>query len=68
MEETRLFRRLEADYLPVTKQLEGHKKDKERISIFICCNGDGSYKIPLWVVDSILKNKCHFYLLQWRWL
>ncbi|KAK3213144.1 hypothetical protein Dsin_017850 [Dipteronia sinensis] len=49
MDETGLFFRLEADHSLATKQLEGRKKDKERITIDVCCNG-GSDKVPLWVI------------------
>ena len=52
MDETGLFYRLEADYLLATKQLEGRKKDKQRITVAVCCNGDGSDKVPLWVISK----------------
>ncbi|XP_022880803.1 CENP-B homolog protein 2-like [Olea europaea var. sylvestris] len=52
MNETELFYRLEADHSLATKQLEGRKKDKERITV-VCCNGDGSDKVPLWVIDFV---------------
>ncbi|XP_074327476.1 uncharacterized protein LOC141665387 [Apium graveolens] len=45
MDETGLFYRLEVDHSLATKQLEGRKKDKERITIAVCCNGDGSDKM-----------------------
>ncbi|KAL6544350.1 hypothetical protein OROGR_010847 [Orobanche gracilis] len=37
------------DHSLATKQLEGRKKDKERITVAICCNGDESEKVPLWI-------------------
>lgn len=40
------------------KQLEGRKKDKERITIVVCCNGDGSDKVPLWVIDKYANPRC----------
>ncbi|XP_074377759.1 CENP-B homolog protein 2-like [Apium graveolens] len=58
MDETRLFYRLEADHSLATKQLEGRKKDKERITIVVCCNGDGSNKVPLWVIGKYAKPRC----------
>lgn len=48
MDEIGLFYRLEADHSLATKQLEGRKKDNERITVAVCCNGDGSDKVPLW--------------------
>ncbi|KAL5756639.1 hypothetical protein ACOSQ2_021385 [Xanthoceras sorbifolium] len=36
MDEIGLFFRLEADHSLATKQLEGYKKDKERIIIAVC--------------------------------
>ncbi|MFQ6634156.1 hypothetical protein Gotur_010404 [Gossypium turneri] len=50
MDETDLFYRLQADHSLGTKQLEGRKKDKERLTVVVCCNGDGSDKVPLWVI------------------
>ena len=58
MDETGLFYRLEADHSLATKQLEGRKKDKERITIDVCCNGDGSDKVPLWVIGKYAKPRC----------
>ncbi|KAL6578726.1 hypothetical protein OROMI_008942 [Orobanche minor] len=54
--EIRLFYRLEADHSLATKHLEGRKKDKERITVAVCCNGDGSDKVPLWVIEF-----CHLF-------
>ncbi|XP_022852907.1 CENP-B homolog protein 2-like [Olea europaea var. sylvestris] len=53
MDETILFYRLEADHSLATKQLERRKKDKERITVVVCCNGDGSDKVPLWIIDFV---------------
>ena len=58
MDETGLFYRLEADYSLATKQLEGRKKDKEQITIIVYCNGDGSDKVPLWVIGKYAKPRC----------
>jgi hypothetical protein len=30
-----------------TKQLEGRKQNKEQLTLALCCNGDGSDKLPL---------------------
>ncbi|MBA0862956.1 hypothetical protein Goshw_014835, partial [Gossypium schwendimanii] len=40
MDETCVFYRLQVDHSRVTKQLEGQKKDKKRLTIVVCCNGD----------------------------
>ncbi|XP_055812080.1 CENP-B homolog protein 2-like [Solanum dulcamara] len=45
MDETELFYQLEADHSLAIKQLEGRKKDKERITLALCCNDDGSEKV-----------------------
>ncbi|CAK8567014.1 unnamed protein product [Lathyrus sativus] len=45
MDETGLFYRLQADHSLATKQHEGRKQDKERLTVVICCNEDGSEKI-----------------------
>ncbi|KAG8377334.1 hypothetical protein BUALT_Bualt08G0022400 [Buddleja alternifolia] len=52
MDETGLFYRMQADNSLATKQLEGCKQNKERITIFICCNGDGSDKPFLWIIAN----------------
>ncbi|KAK1562050.1 hypothetical protein Q3G72_005338 [Acer saccharum] len=58
MDETGLFFRLEVDHSLATKQLEGRKKDKERITIAVCCNGDGSDKVPLWIIGKNANPRC----------
>ncbi|KAL4339691.1 hypothetical protein GQ457_08G036670 [Hibiscus cannabinus] len=58
LDETGLFYRLQADHSLATKQLEGRKQDKERLTIAICCNEDGSEKIPLWVIGKYAKPRC----------
>jgi len=40
-----------------TKQLEGCKQNKERLTLALYCNGDGSDKLPLWVIEKY-KNPC----------
>ncbi|XP_055835082.1 CENP-B homolog protein 2-like [Solanum dulcamara] len=45
MDETGLFYRLEADHSLATKQLEGRKKDKERITLAFCCNDEGIQEV-----------------------
>uniref|UniRef100_A0A8C0Z9I1 CENP-B homolog protein 2-like n=1 Tax=Cyanistes caeruleus TaxID=156563 RepID=A0A8C0Z9I1_CYACU len=58
MDETGLFYRLQPDRSLATKQLEGKKQDKERLTIVICCNEDGSEKIPLWIIGKYTKPRC----------
>ncbi len=49
----------QADNSLASKQLEGRKQNKERITLTICCNGDGSNRLPLWVIGKY-KNPCCF--------
>ncbi|XP_074325951.1 CENP-B homolog protein 2-like [Apium graveolens] len=58
MDETGLFYRLQADHSLATKQLEGRKQDKERLTVVIWCNEDGSEKIPLWIIGKYAKPRC----------
>ena len=58
MDETCLFYRMQADNSLATKQLEGRKQNKERITIVICTNGDGSDKVPLWIIGKFLNPRC----------
>ncbi|XP_065866608.1 CENP-B homolog protein 2-like [Euphorbia lathyris] len=58
MDETGLFYRMQADNSLATKQLEGRKQNKERITIAICCNADGSDKLPLWIIGKFLNPRC----------
>ena len=58
MDETGLFYRLQADHSLATKQPEGRKQDKERLTVVICCNEDGSEKIPLWIIGKYEKPRC----------
>jgi hypothetical protein len=49
----------QADNSLATKQLEGCKQNKERLTLALCCNGDSSDKLPLWVIEKY-KNPCCF--------
>ncbi|GJS17954.1 retrovirus-related pol polyprotein from transposon TNT 1-94 [Tanacetum coccineum] len=53
-----LFFRLQPDHSLATMQLEGKKQDKERLTVAICCNEDGSEKLPLRIIWEYAKNKC----------
>ncbi|GKD45001.1 CENP-B homolog protein 2-like protein [Tanacetum coccineum] len=55
MDETGLFFRLQPDHSLATMQLEGKKQDKERLTVAICCNEDGSEKLPLWIIGKYAK-------------
>ncbi|KAJ0034129.1 hypothetical protein Pint_25249 [Pistacia integerrima] len=58
VDETRLFYRLQPHHSLATKQLEGKKQDKERLTIVVCCNEDGSEKIPLWIIGKYANPRC----------
>jgi hypothetical protein len=49
----------QADNSLASKQLEGCKQNKEWITLAICCNGDGSDRLSLWVIGKY-KNPCCF--------
>jgi len=49
----------QADNSLAIKQLEGHKQNKERLTLALCCNGNGSDKLPLWVIEKY-KNPRYF--------
>ncbi|MBA0776310.1 hypothetical protein Gotri_011319 [Gossypium trilobum] len=44
MDKIGLFYRLQVDHSLATKQLEGRKKDKERLTAVVCCNGDDFFR------------------------
>jgi hypothetical protein len=48
----------QADNSLVTKQLEGRKLNKERLTLALCCNEDGSDKLPLWVIKKYKNPHC----------
>ena len=58
MDETGLFWRMQADSSLATKQLEGRKQNKERVTITICANADGSDKFPLWIIGKSFNPRC----------
>ena len=53
-----MFFRLQPDHSLATMQLEGKKQDKERLTVAICCNEDGSEKLPLWIIGKYAKPRC----------
>ena len=42
----------QADRSLATRQLEGCKKAKERLTFVVCANGDDFDKVPLWVIGN----------------
>ena len=38
--------------------MEGRKTNKERITIAVCTNADGSHKLPLLVINKSLNPHC----------
>jgi type I site-specific restriction-modification system R (restriction) subunit len=49
----------QANNYRATKQLEGRKQNKERLTLALFYNGDGFDKLPLWVIEKY-KNPCCF--------
>jgi hypothetical protein len=41
-----------------TKQLEGRKQNKERLTLAVCCNAHGSDKFPLLVIGKYENLRC----------
>ncbi|KAL2227918.1 UNVERIFIED_CONTAM: Tigger transposable element-derived protein 4, partial [Sesamum indicum] len=58
LDEIGLFYSLQADHSLTTKQLEGRKQDKERLTVVICYNKDGLENIPLWIIGKHAKPRC----------
>jgi len=58
MDEIGLFYRMQADNSLATKQHKGRKQNKERITITVCCNADGSDKLPLWIIGKSFRPCC----------
>jgi|GraSoiStandDraft_52_1057288.scaffolds.fasta_scaffold34078_1 hypothetical protein len=58
MDETGLFYRLEPDHTLATRRLSGRKKDKERITIALCANADGSHKLDPLIIGKFAKPRC----------
>jgi DDE superfamily endonuclease/Tc5 transposase DNA-binding domain/Fission yeast centromere protein N-terminal domain len=58
MDETGLFFRLEPDTTLATQRLNGKKKDKERLTIALCCNGNGTHKLMPFVIGKYANPRC----------
>lgn len=79
MDETWLFYRLQPDHSLATKQLEGNKQDKEKLTIIICYNDGGSEFFFLWFIDKYAKPRyfknvnlssmnCEYHANKWVWM
>ncbi len=64
MDETWLFYRLQLNHSLATKQLEGKKQDKERLTIVICYNKDGFEKF---LYGSLVSMINHGVSRMWTW-
>jgi hypothetical protein len=49
---------LEPDRTLATQRLSGRKKNKERLSIALCTNADGSHKLNPLVIGKYAKPRC----------
>jgi len=58
MDETALFYRLEPDHSLATQRLAGRKKDKERLSIALCANSNGSHKLKPLIIGKYARPRC----------
>lgn len=58
VDETGLFFRMQASRFLATKQLEGKKVDKQRLTVVACVNASGSEKLPLWVIGKYARPRC----------
>lgn len=57
MDETGLFYRLEPNRTLATHRLSGRKKQKERLTIALTSNADGSIKLPPFVINKFVKPR-----------
>jgi len=48
----------QADNSLATKQLEGRKQNNECLTLAVCCNADGSNKLPLLVIGKYENPRC----------
>ena len=49
---------MEPDKTLATRWLSGRKKSKERLSIALCANADGSHKLPPLVIGKYANPRC----------
>ena len=57
MDETGLQYRMLPDHSSSSRQLEGRKQGKLRLSTVTCANVDGSDKLPLWIIGKFVKPR-----------
>lgn len=73
MDETALFWKLTPDRTLATKAGSGGKKSKDRITLALTCNADGSEKFEPWIIGKsknprCLKGiNCKLLRIQYRW-
>jgi len=58
MDETSLFWKLTPDRTLATKAGSGGKKAKDRITLALTCNADGSEKLEPWVISKSKNPRC----------
>ncbi|CAB5377260.1 unnamed protein product [Rhizophagus irregularis] len=58
MNEIGLFYQLEPDQTLATQRLSGRKKCKERLSVALCSNADGSYKLKPLIIGKYANPRC----------
>lgn len=54
-DETGLLWKLTPDRSLSTRTIPGRKREKARVTIHLCCNMDGSDKVPLWFIGQAQK-------------
>lgn len=52
------FYRLEPDRTLASRRLSGRKKNKERLSVALCANADGSHKLPPLIIGKYANPRC----------
>jgi hypothetical protein len=69
MDETGLFWKMSPDRTLVTKAQSGGKKSKDRITIALTTNADGSEKIELWIISKSKNPRCFKHInLKLLWI
>ena len=61
MEEATLFYKMLPSFtycLPSEKNQHGTKQQKDRVTVILCCNMVGTYKLPLAIIGSSKQPNC----------
>lgn len=58
MDETGYYFALQPDRGLSTEQLDGKRKDKQRITVALTCNGTGSDRLPPWIIGTAENPRC----------